>query len=341
MKDCIEINLTDEESDQVRSGLNSIAYRPNGEKNYVSAIRIAAYRYLPDRIINLLEKQKSSKEPASSLIFNNLPIDADVTGSPLFSQTGALFKSGNLSENVICAFGAVMGEPYSIYFEGRELVNNLTPQKNTANDYSGLGSEVELDFHIENAALKYMSDDDCSPYGMFLLGIRKDDGGINPKTFVADARKAIKLLSNEDIEILRGNNFIIRLPYRWRDAFSGGSENTDLCPMISGSIDLPRVSAVFYPDMVLPVNDKAKKSFDTFYSAIKSVSKGIVISPGKLVYIDNRFSLHSREKFAPTYDSNGMPFRWVQRLFIAPNLWGFRNFPSIGERVFNPGVAAA
>ncbi|MBM3418283.1 MAG: hypothetical protein FJY17_05105 [Bacteroidetes bacterium] len=148
----------------------------------------------------------------------------------------------------------------TIYFEGKELVNNLTPQKETKQDYTGLGSEVELDFHIENAALNHMSEDDCSPMALLLLGIRHDNQG--PKTNVADSREALKLLSKEDIETLYGENFVLRLPYRWRSAFENSNDNTKLCPMISGPIDLPRISAVCYPDMVLPVNLKAKNAFN-------------------------------------------------------------------------------
>lgn len=340
--DGLEVTLFPEELLIIKQGLSSISYDPQGGDDYISAIRTAAYQYFPKRILSILEQQKSVKHMLPYLIINNLPIDDDVHGSPSFSETGINFKSGCLSENVICAIGAIIGEPYSIYFEGQELVNNLTPQKHTKQDYTGLGSEVELDLHIENAALKYVSEDDCSPRGMFLLGIRKDRNSIGPKTFVSDARKALHLLDEDDIKTLYEKNFIIRLPYRWRRAFSSGKENTELSPMISGSFDLPRLSAVFYPDMVLPVNERAKKAFDNLYQALKSVAVGVDITPGKLMYIDNRFVLHSREKFSPTYDENDNPYRWVQRLFITSSLWNFRGFPCAttvdGGRVFNPGV---
>ncbi len=336
-----EITLSSDEASDIKEGLSMIKYDSHGGDGYVSAVRVAAYKCMPQRILDILEKQKSAKLLSPYFIFNNLPIDSQINGSPSFDETGALFKSGNLSENVICAIAAIIGEPYSIYFEGRELVNNLTPQKDTKHDYTGLGSEVELDLHIENSALKYMSEDDCSPRGMFLLGIRKDINAIGPKTFVSDSREALKLLDQNDIETLYGNNFIVRLPYRWRSAFSGGKENTDLSPMISGPISLPRISAVFYPDMVLPVNDRAKKAFDRLYQAMRSVSVGVDITPGKLVYIDNRFVLHSREKYYPTYDQNDRPYRWVQRLFVTSSLWNFRKFTSTsgnGGRVFDPSI---
>lgn len=329
-----EITLSKAEASIIRSALAEIQYEPDGNQQYISKIRVAAYQSFPPRIIDALEKQKSAAAPASHLVFTNLPIDQDIKGSPSFYETGKNYKSGSLSENLICAFGAILGEPYSIYFEGQELVNNLTPQQHTKHDYTGLGSEVELDFHIENAALKYMAEDDCSPQGICLLGIREDIQG--PKTYVADARQALALLSGNDLKTLYGKNYIIRLPYRWRKAFREETENTELCSLISGPINMPRLSAVFYPDMVLPVNHSASKAFSNLYEAVKSVSMGINITPGKLLFIDNRFTLHSREKFSPSYDPEGCPYRWVQRLFITSSLWNFRKFTTIGERVFNP-----
>lgn len=333
----LEVNLTDDEVNEISEGLSHIEYDPNGNEQYITKIRIAAYKFFPKKILEILEEQRSSRNNHPFVVFNNLPIDDHVIGSPSHSETGSRYKSGHLSENVICAFGAIIGEPYSIHFEGPELVNNLTPHKNFKQDYTGLGSEVELDLHIENAALKFMSDDDCSPMGMLLLGVRRDPLNVGPKTYVADARKALRLLSESDIQNLRDKNFIIRLPYRWRGVFCK-SENTSLCPVITGPASEPRMSAAFYPDMVLPVNEKGRNAFNALYEALKAISIGITITPRKLVYIDNRFAFHSREKFSATYDENGFPYRWVQRLFLTSNLWNFREFGRKGERVFDPTI---
>ncbi len=336
--EAFEITLTDAESALIRQAFSHIPYMPNGNEEYITALRVAAYSSIPERILKILERQRSSNNPLPYVIFNNLPIDEAIYGSPTFSDKGTDFKSANLSENVITAFGSVVGEPYSIYFEGQELVNNLTPQKDCKRDYTGLGSDVELDFHIENAALKFMSEDDYSPMGIFFLGLRVDPNSTSPKTRISDARLALSRLSKEDLKILCENNFIIRVPYRWRGAFAGEKANTELCPLVSGPADFPRISAVFYPDMVKPVGDRAKEAFMNFYDAIKFVSVSTYLTPGKLLYVDNRFALHSRDEFCATYDENGAPYRWVQRLFVAPNLWNFRTISSIGERVFNPAI---
>lgn len=294
---------------------------------------------MPDRLLAFFENQNDPYNQAPYFIINNIPLDQNIYGSPLSSEASTTFKSGCVSENILCAIGCALGEPYSISFEGRELVNNLTAEKNHKLEYTGLGSEVELDFHIENAALKHTFEDDCSPKGLLLLGIRDEPASSGPYTYVSDARKALELLSNNDKNILRDNNYAIEVPYRWRNAIT--SDKLPRCdvPIVSGTAELPRISAVFYPGMVTPRNKQAENAYINLYRAVKAVSIGVKIQPGRLVYVNNRFALHARQKFTATYDENGRGYRWIQRLFVTADLWAFRGFRSnqnTSSRVFNP-----
>lgn len=334
-KSIIEVTLSTQVKKKLAQEFKDIRYDSLGQERYIQLIRKKIYQVLPVALINTLTSQRSADRLASAIVINNVPIDATIYGSPGFEQTGKHFKSGNLSENIITAFASLVGEPYSIYFEGQELVNNLTPQAKTRFDYTGLGSEVELDFHVENAALQYVSEDDYSPSGIFFLGVRIDKTIEPPKTFIADTRKALKLLSTYDLEILYNANFYLNLPYRWREIFSHGCTMVK-CPIIKGTLNKPRVSVAFYSDMILPINHAAKMALSHFHQAVKETSEAIQITPGKLVYVDNRFTLHSRERFTPTYDKQGCPYRWIQRVFVSPSLWAFRNFQTAGGRVFSP-----
>ncbi|WP_454784785.1 hypothetical protein [Legionella sp. WA2024007413] len=333
-KSIIEVTLNTQEKQKLTQAFKDIVYNPSGDEQYIQLLRKKIYKVLPETLINTLTIQRSVDKLVSAIVINNIPIDEAIYGSPDFEQTGKLFKSGTLSENIITAFASLVGEPYSIYFEGKELVNNLTPQKNTRFDYTGMGSEVELDFHIENAALQYISEDDYSPSGIFFLGIRIDETIEPTKTFIADTRKALKLLSPYDLKILYGANFYLNLPYRWREIFS--HDAMVKCSVIRGALNKPRISVAFYSNMILPINHAAKMALAHFHQAVKETSEVIHITPGKLIYVDNRFTLHARERFTPTYDNQGCPYRWIQRIFVSPSLWAFRNFQTVGGRVFLP-----
>lgn len=333
------ITLTPREAHRVRGVLSNVAYDPAGGQAYLHAVRRAAYEAFPDHVLCAIERARLPDASATgSIEIDNLPIDHGVCGSPRFNETGARFKRGVLSENILVALAAFVGEPYSIAHEGRELVNNLTPHKEFAHAYTGLGSEVELDFHIENAAQAHMTEGDTSPFALMLLGVRAEPGG-GPATRLADARRALRLLSERDIEYLYGRHFIIRVPYRWRGATPKPRDNTDLAAVLSGPLESPRVTVAFYPGMVLAVNEAAELALGNFYQAIREVSFGIDVTPGKLVFVNNSFTLHSRDRFTPQFDKAGCAYRWLQRVFVARSLWNFRAFPRVHERVFDPTIA--
>jgi hypothetical protein len=117
---------------------------------YLNKIRKVACTVFPERVITVLNKLKgfSSSALGSSQI-DNLSEDDAVTGSPRNNKSGIDFKSGVLTENIRITMGVLTGELYSIAHEDHELVNNLTPQKDAAKEFTGLGYEVELDFHID------------------------------------------------------------------------------------------------------------------------------------------------------------------------------------------------
>jgi len=333
-KSCI-FQLTDSERDRLGNALAGIAYDPHGGMGYITDLRMIALTVLPRRIVDALSEQRASLNPRSYLIFENLPTDEQIFTTPDPDVFTPAAKSGHISENLIMAFASLVGEPYSILFEGADIVNNLIPTRKSKAEYTGLGSEVELDFHIENAALKFMDDYNFSPLGLLLAGVRRDPQG--PLTRLADARAALERLAARDVECLRMPLYRIKVPYRWR---RGSAQQTEPVALVRGSPDLPEISAVFYPDMVEPTTSAAAFAMENFYAAIRKISVEIDVTPGRLVYIDNRFTLHSRDKFNGTHDEAGNPMRWVQRVFVASNLWNHRNLTTVKSRVFQPKEAA-
>lgn len=331
--------LTDEEREVLRQELDQIKYDPTGSNEYINEVRMAALHAMPIRIINVLNKQKTSLDLYPYLIFENLPTDQNVKFTPKPQDFTPTAKSGFISENLVIAIGSLVGEPYSIFHEGHNIVNNLIPSKEAKKEYTGLGSEVELDFHIENAALKFMGDKNFSPSGLILTGVRHDPNG--PLTRVSDAREALKLLTDEDIELLRSPLYRIKVPYRWRSAMPGNSQETELVSLIQGENKHPEIAVAFYPDMVIAETENAFNALNNFHKVIDKVSFGVDITPGKLIFIDNHFTLHSRDSFEPTFDNQGDPLRWVQRVIIAPSLWNHRNLKQEKERVFKPGAEPA
>jgi L-asparagine oxygenase len=327
--------LTGREKCLLKEVLKSIEYDPTGTSSYINTVRNVTIGTMPRRILAALNEQRASLQPHPYLIIDNLPTDDEVFGSPRQSDSGSDFKSGCVSENVAIAVAALIGESYSISFEGREIVNNLVPEPEKADEFTGIGSSVELDFHIENAALKFLGGSSLSPMGLVLSGVRKDPA--MPKTRVADVRSAIQMLDEDDRQILRGNHFQLKVPYRWRTCYAANDmESTKPVSLISGPEELPEAHVAFYPDMVTPITEAATAAFYRFHQAVKRVSFAIDITPGRLAYVDNRLALHSRDRFVANYDQDGRALRWVHRVFVAASLWNHRTLYKVHGRVFEP-----
>lgn len=138
-------------------------------------------------------------------------------------------------------------------------------------------------------------------------------------------------MTQKEIKILRSPIFKISLPYRWRELSKDTQATTSI---IDGPIDLPDISVAFYKGMCEAKTKDGEIALNKLYKLIKKNSISIRIEPGIFVYIDNRFTLHSRDSFNPTFIGE-MPLRWIQRTFIAENLWNHRILKKSGNRIFN------
>lgn len=143
-----------------------------------------------------------------------------------------------MSENLIVMFSSLIEKPYSIKFEGEHIVNNLVPLENNKKDYTGWGSEVEFDFHRENAVLKFIKGLNLSPKGILLTGVRNDVDG--PLTRISDTRLALKLLSKEDLNSLGDNLYMFPI-----DGEKMGEPLKIKCASFKGTVN-SQISALFF-----------------------------------------------------------------------------------------------
>ncbi len=323
-------SLSSEEAANIRTVLSEIQYDPIGGEEYISRLRKSAIKAFSPRILKVLNEQKKSVDIKPYIIFKGLPYD-NVTGSPKDGETGKQHKKTNLSENINIAIALLLGEPYSIEFEGKHIVNNLVPDKSHSGKYTGLGYDTELDFHIENAALKH-THNYVSPMGLILQGVRHDNNA--PLTKISDAYKALEILSEKDKKELSKPNFTIKVPYRWRTKYPEQVENVS----VLSSDKTPDLSAVFYFGMIQANTHEADVALKKLEKSVNETSIGLDINPSMLVYVDNRRCMHARTKFDATFDDNGCANRWLQRTFVAPSLWEFRDIPQThnGGRIFKP-----
>ncbi|MCK5293070.1 MAG: TauD/TfdA family dioxygenase [Arcobacteraceae bacterium] len=332
----LEIELTDKEKNSLYNDLSKIIYPKDDYHSYIDKLRKVLNRYqfvFKEAILNS-DLSYTAPHFYGGVKFKNLPIDCDIIMPPKDSRNYArIEKDTYISENVLVLIGLIFGEPYSMYLEGKGLVNNLIPDKNSQNDFTGLGSTVELGFHIENSALRFINKNNCTPKALLLGGVRQQEQP--PFTPVSDVREALRLLSNQDIELLSKSNYKVKLPYRWRLNKEYSDYSTEYIPIINWEDNCLYSNGAFYGDMVVDVKNKAAKiALDNFIKALHQTMIKEVITPGEVICIDNRVVFHSRLAFDAKFDKNDKAFRWIQRIFITEDLSNFSDYKEYNNRVF-------
>ena len=334
--------LKNGERDFLGSLLEPIIYPEHDYENYLRQIDSVRAQVQP-MFSDIMERKSMSRyraDPVGAIKIENLPTDDDLPlPSVGASRLKRIEKKTYISENVLTLIATLFGEPYSMFCEGRGLINNLIPSQTTASDFTGLGAASDLKLHIENSALRFLTGKDCSPTAMFLLGVKQDANP--PYTRLSDTRAALTLLSPSEINALCKPVYKIRLPYRWR-TFREGYDQILSPPiaLIQETVEGLTVNAAFYGDMIAEYgNAKCERAAKRFEAALDEVALNEIVTPGELLCMDNRITLHARTPFNATFDAHGRANRWVQRLFVTDRLDCFAGWESTDNRVFSPTFA--
>lgn len=336
--------LTDQERDFLKALLIPIPYPEHDYEPYLRKITEIQNQLHPifSDIIERRTLSRYAPDPIGAIKIENLPTDDEIPAPPVGGgRLKWIEKSSYISENVLVLIGSIFGQPYSMFCEGRGLVNNLIPMKMTSNDLTGLGATSDLKLHIENSALRFLTGKNCSPTAMFLLGVKQDD--YPPYTQLSDARAALTLLSPAEIHSLMQPVYRVRLPYRWRNFRDGYSQVVSPpIPLIHEASDGLYINAAFYGDMIAEYGTAAcERAAQAFEAALNEVALNEIVSPGEILCMDNRIVLHARTPFNATFDEHGRAYRWVQRLFVTDDLNHFADWETQDNRIFSPNFNAS
>src|ERR1043166_2126209 len=334
--------LTDSCRDHLKARLSSIIYPQDGYSLYLAQIANVRESILEDFVDlgDFLNDAASDRERYAAIKIGNLPVSEDVLLPPVDGGSRKrIEKEQYLSENLLALIASLFGSPYSMFCEGKGLINNLIPSRQTSNKLTGLGATSDLRFHIENAALRFMTGRDCAPKALFITGVRQDRSP--PYTRVSDARLALDLLDAEDRRLLARPSFKIRLPYRLRIFAPGyAAIATQFVPLVEFRPGGTVINAAFYGDMIAEAaSPLAQAAAQRFEEALERVAVNEIVAPGEMLGIDNRCTLHARTPFPASFDEAGRAHRWAQRIFITDNLENFAGWDATDDAVFAPNFA--
>lgn len=332
-----EFYLSDAERDRLYEALACVKYNGAGPFNpFVRATSRAFSAAVLDETADTLHEFKNSPRASGVLVIYNAPFDPTVRRGLLEGEASSGVKPNSLSEAFLVGVVSQVGEPYSIQQEGAALVNDLCPSREDPEQFTGLGSRVPLGMHIENAAARILSGD-RSPDGLALTGVSREPGE-GPATPVADGRLALSICSPAVEREFRQANFAVRFPNRW--SADGAGVNSLPTRVLEGPKESPSFVAAFYDKILVPTTTQAERAMAEFSEALESVAVPLRIEPGLTALVNNHFVFHGRGSFEASFDGEGRPFRWVQRVFWASSLRRMGEWEWVRDRVVRPLVGS-
>jgi Taurine catabolism dioxygenase TauD, TfdA family len=134
------------------------------------------------------------------------------------------------------------------------------------------------------------------------------------RTEVSSTRNIIPLLP------LRYRSLLFEPLFRTGIDFSFGSEsglkgNGPLLPVFYGNVYDPFMK--YDLDLMEGQSEEAQEALQQMKTATNAAKNYVRLTPGDLMIIDNRRSVHSRSEFAPRFDGKD---RWLQRTYVLRDL---------------------
>jgi L-asparagine oxygenase len=182
-----------------------------------------------------------------------------------------------------------LGDPvcWSVWQDGR-LVNDILPMPGEEDAQTGLGSEAELEFHVEEA----LYDNRCDVLALSCL--RNND---RVPTTVASVDCLD--LASLDLEVLFQPRFRIGGDDMYRDR-----------PVLFGSADSPYLRLDPPYMRALPGDDRAAQALAVLCQGLAGGMVDVVLNAGDLLLLDNYRAVHGRRAFQGRYDGTD---RWLRR----------------------------
>lgn len=251
-------------------------------------------------------------ETAAALVVRNGPVDPDVGPTPRHWRD----SGDTLAHDMwLLLIAAQLGDPvsWSVWQDGR-LINDVLPVAGEEEAQTGLGSEAELAYHVEEA----LYDDRCDSLALYCL---RNEGGIPTTVATADCLD----LSTLDVEVLLQPRYVI-----------GGGDASRVRPALFGSPESPYLR-VDPPYMAaLPGDDRAAAAFADLCGRLRDGMVDVILDAGDLMLIDNYRAVHGRRPFRARHDGTD---RWLRRCTTTKDMRATRSLrDTVESRVITPDI---
>ncbi|WP_329404099.1 clavaminate synthase family protein [Streptomyces melanogenes] len=264
-----------------------------------------AWEDLPLPLRREVRRFRRDSGPHGTLVIGGLPIDeAALPATP--ALPGSVQRRATVPAAMLTMVACGLGEPLAYLAEkSGALVQDVVPVPGQETFHGNAGS-APLSFHTENGFHPHPPD-----YVVFLCLRADHDRTAGLRT--AGIRQALPLLTPADRQALFAPEFITTPPPSFSpDASANKPEAT---PVLSGAAEDPDIRMAQL--VTTPLTPRATAALSAFGRACEATARTLRLTPGDLVVIDNRVTVHGRTAFQPRYDGAD---RWLQRTYVTTDL---------------------
>ncbi|MFF1650843.1 TauD/TfdA family dioxygenase [Streptomyces sp. NPDC058240] len=266
-----------------------------------------AWEDLPFPLRRGVRRFRRHSGPHGTLVIGGLPVDqAALPATP--SVPGSVQRQASVSAAVLTMVACGLGEPLAYLAEkSGALVQDVVPVPGQETFHGNAGS-VPLSFHTENGFHPHPPD-----YVIFLC-LRADHDQIAGMR-VAGIRQALPLLTPASRQALFAPEFITTPPPSFGPDAAASEPDVKPRPVLSGAVEDPDIRMAQL--VTTPLTPRAAAALAEFGRACEATARTLRLTPGDLVIIDNRVTVHGRTAFHPRYDGAD---RWLQRTYVTTDL---------------------
>ncbi|WP_371645511.1 MULTISPECIES: TauD/TfdA family dioxygenase [unclassified Streptomyces] len=266
-----------------------------------------AWEELPLPLRREVRRFRRHSGPHGTLVIGGLPVDqAALPATP--AVPGSVQREATVSAALLTMVACGLGEPLAYLAEkSGALVQDVVPVPGQETFHGNAGS-VPLSFHTENGFHPHPPD-----YVVFLC-LRADHDRIAGMR-TAGIRQALPLLTPAGRQALFAPEFITTPPPSFGPDAATGEPDVEPRGVLSGATEDPDIRMAQL--VTTPLTPRATAALAEFDRACEATARTLRLTPGDLVVIDNRITVHGRTAFHPRYDGTD---RWLQRTYVTADL---------------------
>jgi len=282
---------------------NIISSPLQDENKFIKEVDLVK-KCLPQKLKNKLYDFSKNGSDKGFLLIKGFPIDdKEIPPTPQHAtfSLGGETQFAKLQAIVNQTLGEMIGCEAQ---GGGRVFQDMIPDQKLAKTQTGIGSEVELDVHTEQAF------SDLKPDFISLACLRSDP---HAKTYILHVSKILENLSEKERRLLREPLWKIGVVASFKlytDKFLYGDIRGPI-PIISGDETNPIL--VYNHYLMEGITDEAenlrKKILDIYYKH----RCYHILKPGEILILDNRNMLHGRSAYKPNYDEGN---RFICRTLV-------------------------